>query len=345
MLETSLQRKIDAARALMQRIEAGERLSAVLPQFKIVASLEADEAMQFFSDMLSYGLDHIPGFQPPFKNPAQRKAGVLLWDLCKTPNVGGLSLDSVLQDAWTSKRRELDHMIFLSVFEMERIEKAPSLHPASSREDVDRAFRIDVYYEEVQKALARLRSFVYDRASQVWLKNTVEKERIQLLGPDYRLVLDSIGALDSAVASELTAALDALASENPASWALSALGCRNVVLKLGSLLWRVPGDQYESVLLGKPLKLTGDAEKNKLSAYIDSHWQVETDDEKKKRLEEAHRLVPSIYDRGSKGKAGSAVRRAEAQGLVVDTFNLVVLLRETTGLVPLPSLPSRAMNQ
>ena len=145
--------------------------------------------------------------------------------------------------------------------------------------------------------------------------------------------MESIGALDSDVADELNAAIDRLNSENPANWGLSALGCQNVLLRLATLLWRAEGDEYQSLLLGRALKLTGEAEKNKLSAYIDVMWQAASE-RNKEPLEAAHALVEPVYDLGSKGKIGSRYRRGEAQELIVKTFRLVDFLQQATELLP-----------
>jgi len=341
MLEANLNRKIEVAYALMQRLDSGEQLNAVLPQFKTLAGLEADETMQFFFDLLIYGIDDVPGFKPPFHGLAQIRAGTLWMEFCKAQDIRRITVDSLRKGAWTGKQSERDYVINLSVSDMEQIQKAPTLQPPVNDDLIERAFKIDIYYQEVQKALHKLRSYVYDYASKSWQRNLNEKQRIQLLGPDYRLVLDSIGTLDSEVANELTAALDDLSSENPAKWALSALGCRNVLLKLGTILWKAKGDQHQSELLGRPLTLTGDAEKNKLSAYIDIHWRAASG-EKQRKLTESHDLVQPIYDIGSKGKIGSKFRRGEAQKLVVDTFRLVEMLQETTDLIPYDGQPITA---
>ena len=338
MLETSLDRKIEVAHAVMERLDSGELLSNVLPQLKTLVGLEDNQTMTFFLDLTIYGMENIPGVKPPFEEQAQLKGGRLWAELCKTIDVKSIDVYSLIKDPASKRRPKRDHVINYSVFEMEQVSKAPPWESLSGRELLDRAFRIDLYYQEVQKTLAKLRSFLYDYASKIWQKSYREKERIQLLGPDYRLVLDSIGALNSEVANELTAALDNLRSENPANWALSALGCRNVILKLSRLLWTVPGDEYASMLIGATLNLKGNAEKNRLSAYIDVHWQEASDGEKR-LLEEAHQLVSVIYNQGSKGKSGSRVRLAEAQALMVNTFRLVALLQETTDLTPLASSP------
>lgn len=339
VLEANLDRKIQIASTLMQRIDAGEQLGRVLPQLKTLVSLEADETMRFFLDVLIYGLDGIPGFNPPAKTQEQRNAFELWMDLCKVEDVHAMSVDSAIRDAWTEREPRRSKIIRLSVYQMEQRSQASPVASPTSEQEANLLFQAHLFNAEAKRVLNDLRSFLYDYASKVWQENLRQREYIQLLGPDYRLVLDSLGALDSEVKDELLAALDTLRSENPANWALSALGCRTVVLKLGTILWKVPGNQYSSEFLGKSLDVGGDREKNKLSAYVDAYWQIEADEQSKKLLEEALTLIPAIYDKGSKGKSAGTVRRAEAQQLVVDTFKLVDSLQKTTRLVPLSSLP------
>ena len=303
VVEANLQRKIDAAYALMQRLDGNEPLSKVLPQFKTLAGFEEDLVTQALADMLIYGLLEIPDAKPPLNKPEQQKAGLLYIELCSTVNPGDMSVDSVLESAWTERIPKHDKVIHISVFAMERMNDSPTPQPPLSNQLIDQNLRIHIAYEEAQKTLFRLRSYASDYASKSWQQNLEEMDRIQLLGPDYRLVLNSLGALNSEVGNEPTTALDTLSSDNPASWGLSALGCRTVAIRLGKSLWNAKGDHYQSELLKKPLVLTGNAEKNKLSAYIDVHWCV-ANDGNKPLLEEAHKLVLIIHDVGSKGKIG-----------------------------------------
>jgi len=120
-------------------------------------------------------------------------------------------------------------------------------------------------------------------------------------------------------------------SDNPADWSAAALQCRNVVQELGRTLFPVDFPEYESKMLGKTLGLRGEREKNRLSAYIDHHWG-NADEKQRKDFVRCSRLVESIYAKGSGGKR--RVRRDEAQALVVDTFELVATLDDTTGLEP-----------
>ena len=76
-------------------------------------------------------------------------------------------------------------------------------------------------------------------------------------------------------------------------------------------------------------------EKNRLLAYIDHFYRTASIDIQK-ILEEAEKLVNSIYNEGSKAKR--QIRREEAQELLVDTFHFVDLLDRATGLEPIAKL-------
>ncbi|MDP3064994.1 MAG: hypothetical protein Q8O40_17590 [Chloroflexota bacterium] len=323
---------------MMQRLNSGELLSNVLPQFKTLASLENDADIQFLADMLIYGSGKIP----EATKPSPKKAANLFLKLNEVEYVEGITFQSLREGIPEGKRLVLTRGTH--AIEGELHAKAPSLSLDMTDDQADGVLRQRVLHDETLDVLNKRRSFVYDYASQSWQRNAKEKDYIQLLGPDYRLVLDSIGALNTEVADILTAALDRLTSENPENWALSALGCRNVILRLEVLLWQVQDSEYKSVLSGKTLVVKADEkgakEKNKLLAYIDANWQV-ADGINKTLLEEAYRLVPEVYDRGSKGKR--IMRRSEAQQLVVDTFRLVDLLQDATGLTPLTSLPVKSV--
>lgn len=337
MLEATLDRKISIAYALMQRIDTDAKLSDVLPHFKQLAEMEDDEVHGFLADTFIYGLFDVPGSKPPFHTPFQQKAADIYEDLCSVLDAKKLSDDDV-------KKRKFDltdsnaAILTAPVVSLELTEEPDKLIHGQDLRLIDLWFKGGVRHNQTIRALYKIKSYVYDYAGRVWRRSSDELDNIKLLGPDYRLVLDSVGALNSEFADQLTAALDRLKSDNPASWSLSALGCRNVVLKLGLTLWRVSGGEYDSVLLDKKLTIKGDAEKNKLSAFIDAHWQV-ADSHEKSLLKEAHDLVEPIYDKGSKGKASNRIRMSEAKGLVVDTFRLVDLLQQTTDLQPLTSLP------
>jgi hypothetical protein len=166
----------------------------------------------------------------------------------------------------------------------------------------------------------------------VWRRATEEKENLELLGPDYRLVVKYLDAMGSDVGSELTSALGLIRSENPADWPAAGLQCRNVILRLGRTLFPKETNSYDSKRLKKSVDLTGEKEKNRLHAYLEEIGESMTGE----TADRLHELVDRIYETGSKGKS-RALRQAEAQALVVDTFELVATMISASNLEPVAS--------
>jgi len=212
-----------------------------------------------------------------------------------------------------------NQVLTLSVHEMENQPPSQPITPLTSKELANLIFQREQFNERISSILVTLRAYIYDYVSNIWIETSREKDRIDLLGPDYRLITDKLDALETLVGSELITAIDNLGSNNPASWNACALICRNVVIKLGSLLWNVPGDTYMQQN-GKIREVSPNKEKNRLYAYIDAHYK-KVGANKKTLLEEAQKLVKPIYDIGSKGKR--EIRHNEAQTLVVDTFRFI----------------------
>jgi hypothetical protein len=179
------------------------------------------------------------------------------------------------------------------------------------------------------QVLIQLRAVIYDCVSTTWNEAIVEKNRIELLGVDYRSVTDRLGTLKTPVGGILLAAVDNLSTNSPEKWSLSALACRNVIITL-SELWKDTSDIYITKS-GEELQLKGDKEKNRLFAYIDT-WSRKVSPEQVSKLEEARSLIIDIYRRGSKGKR--VIQHSEARDLVVITFRLVDLLTQVTDLQP-----------
>ena len=333
MVDQSIDRRIGLARSVLDRLDAGEPLSALLPTVKTLAQLLADEDTVALLDIAIYGLSNIPDHPPPFPDvdDSYHKATLLWMKLARARDPDDLTIDKILRDGLPT---ELKMVVPSSMFELEGYEPPPTLEQVPSPKFADRIVQASHTYKDTRGVLYRVRSYFYDYVSAKWGADVREKDRIELLGQDYHLVLGSLSALDTTVGEELAAALDQLTSENAASWSLAAVGCRAVVLKLGRQLYQLRDAEYESVLLEKTLNMTGDSEKNRLSAYIDTKWRS-ADQRNQELLEEAMKLVAPIYDMGSKGKAGARVRHSEAQTLVQDTFRLVDCLDRATGMEPI----------
>lgn len=189
--------------------------------------------------------------------------------------------------------------------------------------------------------MQRVRNYLHRFVSDIWISSIEEKTNQELLGPDYRLVINSLDALETGVGQELLSALGLIKSQNPADWSAAALVCRNVILKLGRTLFPAQLDTYESSLAGKTLNLKGEKELNRLCAFIDCHWR-QADDPSKRELERMDELARLAYGRASRGKRGTELRHADAQQLVVDTFDLVSSLGSLVGFEPVQAEPSNA---
>lgn len=325
----------EEARAVLARLNRGDGLSTILPQSRALSKEYGDPKHVFWLDLETYGLAGVPGVSPPFKQQYQKEGGLIFAELHSVENVDELTVEGVrstgyLRDALTPRR---DAVAYQSVGEIERgianwKPVDPSLALSLTANDV---MRHGVVQAEHQRVLERVRAYLYRFVSNILAWAEAETENQVLLGRDYHVVVGSLEALESGVGEELLAALGNLRTDNPANWALAALACRNVVLKLGRTLFVSDQETYDSELAQRPLKLGAEMEKNKLGAFIDWHFRSATKSAKSelKRLEQ---LARSIYERGSKGK--SATRHAEAQQLVIDTFELVSGLERLTGLHP-----------
>lgn len=332
MLETQVDRKIQLASKIIEHLDSGNSLSSVLSKIKVLAELFGDDFTSARAEFAIHGIIHTPEISKRCHDePIFLSAVMSHMEFCHSEDPRQITVKNTLEYFRKGELPPLNWSYCGSIYELENIDP-----PLETRVDYDTLHQIQTIYKNSRSLLYRMHQYFYEYVNNKLLSAQIEKDRLNLLGPDYNLVLSSLGTLDTVVGEELEAALNRLRSTKAADWSLCVLGCRNVVIKLGQLVWKVPGDTYFSGLMSKKLDLSGEKEKNKLSAYIDYHWQ-KAKDEEKKMLEEAHKLVPRIWDIGSKGKT-SKVQFNEAQGLVVDTFHLVDLLDKTTGLAPLSAL-------
>jgi len=337
MLETQVDRKIQLASNIVEHLDSGNSLSSVLSKIKVLAEMFGDDFTSARAELAIHGIIHTPEISKRYHDaPAFLSAVESHMEFCHFEDPRQITVEKTLEYFHKGELPPLNWSYCGSVYELENID--PPLKPwvGMRSKDYDTLHQSQTMHKYHKSLLYRMQQYFYEYVNRKLLDAQIEKDRLNLLGPDYNLVLSSLGTLDTVVGEELEAALNRLRSTKAADWSLCVLGCRNVVIKLGNLLWRVPGNVYFSKLLDRELDLAGDKEKNKLSAYIDQHWQ-NAKDEERKIFEEAHKLVPRIWDIGSKGKT-SKVRFNEAQGLVVDTFHLVDLLDKTTGLIPRSNL-------
>ena len=336
-ITTRLERVRDDARNVLSRLDSGEKLSSILAPAKVIVEEQGSSAeLAFWLELEVFGLSGGPYTTAPFKTAAEKAGGLIF-----------MKLHSV-RDSTEPIRREreiLDRnkVVVYSVGELERQKEEWQSHWEAVKEeyfneDQLKALRLNVdLNEQYERVLADVRSHVYDTIARLRRNADTELENMALLGPDYRVVLDSLDALGTDFSHELVAALENLSSPNPAAWSGAALVCRNVVLALGRTLFVVSVESYESALDGKTLDLKGQKELNRLLAFIDVHWRQAPED-KQAELKRLGTLAASIYRRGSAGKGQGKVRHEQAQQLAVDAFELVAGLNKLVGLEPIESL-------
>lgn len=321
---------------MLDRLERGDRLSDVLPQAKAVADEYGSPSHSFWIRCEMYGCLGIPRKKLPLHDEPEKAGWELFGDLHRVADSWRLTLEEARQPPSGEGPPRRDMIGYQSIAEIERIvETWPRMQRLidDGLVDAEVGLRHAVSRDERERVLWRVRDHLHEVISHIYSWAAAECENQALLGPDYRIVIDSLDALKTGVGEELAGALKDLAEPNPALWAGSALICRNVILALGRSLWLRTDESYDSELAGRSLDLKGEKELNRLSAFIDYHHRLAEDENTKKRLAELDELARDIYARGSKGKR--PVRHEEAQKLVIDSFELVRELDRLSALEPI----------
>lgn len=325
---------IGLCRAVMDRLDRGEALSSVLPQAKVVSELCQDTVEQHWLNFEIYGAENVPGLAMPLQTDDQREGFMVFWKLHAVTDVTGVSVDGVIAD-WHKQQRRGRERTWLIPDSASSLERRIATYTGptdySRAQYPDDALKLEIVHSDTVEALQHSRDHVYGYVSRKWIEAIREQKNVELLGPDYRIVLEYLHALDTSLGPELESALSLVQSDNTADWSAAALVCRNVVLALGRSLFDGAAMVHRSPRDGKEYSLKGDSEKNRLHAYIDQFWEGgnRAIEEQVSRL---HDLTEEVYTLGSKGK--SRVRRQEVQHLLVSTFELVARLEELTGLQP-----------
>jgi hypothetical protein len=335
-MEGRVERLISMSRAVLDRLERGDRLSAVLPQARAAVELYGNRAHVHWLDCEIYGMPHVPFAKRPRETQDEKAGGYLFCELRKAEDVRKLSVDRVLREWPKDEIPDRGMVIHQSVGHLERtVEEYREPSPGETwAPSADHILQLGALHRENQRILDGVRAYVYQYIDKIWSWAVQERNNVKLLGPDYRMVVDSLEALETGVGQELLAALSHLGSTNPAEWALSALACRNVVLSLGRTLFPLRTGVHHCAMLGKDLELKGEKELNWLTAFIDFHWQTAADEDKGE-LHGLGELARGIYQTGSRGKNKAALGHTQVQELVARTFRLVSGLKEITGLEPL----------
>lgn len=339
-MESRLDRIIQLSKSILDQLQSDKRLSDILPQIRLLAKMNGDNAHVAWMDCEIYGMLHVPFAKIPREDQDEKLGGLLFTELHEMPDIGAVDYDNVIQTAF--KQSSLSELTkkkganLSSIKELEEVKYDEPPEAPYTREQALFHYRARIFAQEAAKAVEKVRAYAHQYVGEVWQHCTTEKENQSLLGPDYRIVIDNLDALQTGVGQELVAALDNLKTPNPANWKLAALGCRNVIIKLSDSLWKVPCTEYFSELDNDELDLVGEKEKNRLYAYIDCRHRRVEEEEHKDTLKQLHGKVWGIYDIGSKAKR--AIRHEEAKTIVVDTFELVAKLHAITGLEPLEEI-------
>lgn len=332
-IEERIERLVGMSRAVLDRLERGDKLSAILPQARAVAERYGNRSHVHWLDCEIYGLADVPFAKRP-RQTEDEKAGVYLFgELRRAPDLRQLTVDALVKDWPKRKVPDRSMVVYQSVGYLERAveDYTPSAALDPWEPATDQHLQLDAMHSEHERILDSIRAYLHRYMNSIWSWALGERDNLRLLGPDYRIVVQSLDALETGVGQELLAALTNLGRENPANWCAAGLLCRNVVMKLGRTLWQAPGGTWDSQLHGRTLQTNGDKELNRLRVWLDYHYQ-RLDPASKDRFQQLDDLATRIYQRGSKGKR--ALRHAEAQQLVVDTFELVKALDDLTGLEP-----------
>ena len=333
VMKGQIDRTLALSASILEKLRSGCALSIVLSDVSLLARLCGDKMMECLMSRMTYGAMDADRIGCRTRDKNDEAAHLLYGEIFKVSDARALNFDHI-----GDKRRlpQKDSVLTGSVFMLEGIEspKEPSLHPSNQQASIR---RIDLFatgkfaYDETQRVLNNARNYVHKWVAEAWEDANRNLEALELLGPDYRFVLDSLSALDTKVGDILKAVVDHLRSNNPEHWKLAVLGCRNCLIKLSDILWRVDQPTYHSTLDGKTLETKRDREKNRLLAYTDVRHKSLSDNDKAS-LREARDLIHPIYDEGSKGKRFMTMQGARK--VVRDTFHLCHLLYQTTNFEP-----------
>ena len=339
MLEARLDRIIQVSKSILDEIQRGNKLSDILPQARFLAEINNDHVKIAWIQYEIHGKWRVPITAEPKLSIKQRKKATQVYDelhktidfdkLSAALKAGGISvsLSSIPLCQTNESVIQLEHFAMSKHAEIGKY-----IYGVGNVED---KVKISMALES-ERLLAAVRNAVHEYVSEVWFNAVQEKEYFDLIGPNFNIVTNNLDALETGVGQELMAALKNLRSTNPANWSASALVCRNVIIKLGDNLWKVPCKKYFSELDNRELDLVGEREKNRLYAYIDLHYKRIEQQEHKDKLKQLHGMVWRIWDIGSKAK--HAIRHEEAKTIFVDTFEFVNNLDAITELKPLEKI-------
>lgn len=222
-MNVDLDRIIAEAETARRRLDAKEKLSAILPQVRLLAEMTDNTVYAHWLDCEMFGLDKVPFAKKP-RETAVETAGVGIFaELHQITDLGQMTereaLDKILggETLPTAITKS-------SVAVLEGI--APSNTTSYGYDPQLRIvnIKLQLFERDAPRVLQRVRDFIHRYINQVWLESVTEKDNIALLGPNYRIVIDNLDALKTGVGQELMAALSNLRDQNPANCQLE-IGC------------------------------------------------------------------------------------------------------------------------
>jgi len=205
-----LQGIIDRARAVLDRLEQGEKLSSMLSQARVVAELSGDRRHVHWLDFEIYGVGNVPSQKTPLQTAEERAGFEIFWDLHAVKDPRSLTVDQVLE-SWTRRADPDDRKDSLDPSSVAGLERTiatwtePDEYFRVSRPDT--ALQMIANYSNKVDSLQRARDYLHRFVSDVWISAKQERDNIELLGPDYRLIVDDLNALGTGVGNELLSAL------------------------------------------------------------------------------------------------------------------------------------------
>jgi hypothetical protein len=224
---TKAKRLADSARAVLNQLENSAELSTVLPTARLVAELAGYETHVYWLDFEIYGLGNVPGQVTPLQTEPEKRAFALYWSLHATQDLREITVSKAFKrfQKQDGKPPEKDWLVPQSISSLENSirEFTPPDEYFRTRYP-DEALRLQLSHSDRREILKNVRAYLHRYMGRVWRESTEESENFELLGPDYRFVIDNLQALDTDVGDELKAAVGLLRSDNPSRLGRRCIG-------------------------------------------------------------------------------------------------------------------------
>lgn len=223
---------------------------------------------------------------------------------------------------------ERDHIVTVSVAELERAERPAPLAPPVYDEDLARGWAMaELSYREGRRVLDLVHTEVHRFATSLHGLIRANALKISIFGPDVFVVFQAGGA----ILAELDSAPETLRREGPY---LAAQQARTTILRMNKELYTGPR-MHTSPIDGKT-RDTSLAALSRLRAFLDGLWSVASDPKRKELILTAMAEVEEAYELGSKAKDPTAITYEEAIRAMKLTFSVARTIMLCGGF-PIPS--------